>query len=219
MYQLGHRSRRNRLIKLGLAALIIIAVLAIWTGKNYFKTTPTIIKNAQPSTTVVRDNSTLTKSFSEGVFTLSLPQDWKYNCQDPTTIYHSYVFQNSDGTRQLRVYVDNLPTTLAVNRLMPVQAEGNRLTPGNVSDNCTSFTGSTSPNGAAAAKWSGVNFICDTGNYERDVVGTSSPQAVNSVSLNGPTKGTHNLFFTYTDNTAEPNYQIFVSTLNTFKIN
>jgi hypothetical protein len=54
-------------------------------------------------------------------------------------------------------------------------------------------------------------------NYERDVVGTSSPQEINTVTVTGPSTGTHKYFFVYTDNSAEPDYTIFTDALQSFK--
>jgi hypothetical protein len=107
---------------------------------------------------------------------------------------------------------------MGVNLMVPVSASGNRVVPGAVSGNCVNFTSTTNinPNGGSLSKWSDVNFYCDTHNYERDVVGTSSADAINSITLNGPINGTHSFFFTYTDDTSQPDYSIFTNALASF---
>jgi hypothetical protein len=74
------------------------------------------------------------------------------------------------------------------------------------------------PAEATHAKWSGINFLCDLGNYLRDVVGTSSPEGINSVTLTGNTTGKHTLFFMYTDNTPSPDYSTFINALKSFQL-
>ncbi|HVS58715.1 MAG TPA: hypothetical protein VHD60_03175, partial [Candidatus Saccharimonadales bacterium] len=148
------------------------------------------------------------------------PADWKYLGRDRTTVYHPYQWENTannPGSRILAVYVDNVPAALAVNRLLPVDPVSGKLNPGTVSDNCTTFTGQNKlPANDVQAKWSGVSFICDMRNYERDVVGTGSVDGVNIVHLTGPTAGAHTFFFTYTDNTDQPDYSIFTDSVSSF---
>lgn len=169
-------------------------------------------------------SNTPTKTFDEDVFSITLPADWKYLGRDPSIVYHPYRWQSTaqnETGRMLAVYVDNIPVDMAVNRLLPLEVQGDHLMPGPVSDNCTTFTGdgaSDGPSKNVTAKWAGVNFICDMENYERNVVGTGSMQAINSVEFTGQQTGTHPLFFTYTDDTAQPDYTIFSDALSSFKL-
>ena len=77
------------------------------------------------------------------------------------------------------------------------------------------MTGSTT--GKSPAKWESIDFICDSGNYQRDVVGSVSGDGLNNINLTGPTKGPHRYFFTYTDNNSQPDYAIFSEALKSFK--
>lgn len=223
-YHVGkkHISHRKRSIVLAVLLLVLLGVGGIW-AKSYFKANTVISQPPAPVISTVTSNQGPTKPFDEGVFTFSLPADWVYKGQQrQTSPYAPYLFENTKtnpGVEQLEVYVDVIPTTLGVNRVLPVQGEGARVVPTTISDNCADFTGNKVPGSTSTpAKWDGFNFLCDLGNYERDVVGTSSSDGVDVVKLIGPTTGAHSLFFTYTDNGSTPNFNIFTDALTSFRL-
>jgi hypothetical protein len=127
-----------------------------------------------------------------------------------------------DAARRLDVYVGAVPAALAINRLLPVAANDGRLDiTGTVSDNCVNFTDKTAraiATGIASAKWDGVNFICDMGNYERDVVAIGSEQGINTVTLIGASAGRQQVLLVYTDNNANPDYNIFNTIVRSFRL-
>lgn len=221
-YRLGKRpvSHRKRRIVL-LFVVVILVVAGVIAAKNYFKAGTTIGAPPAPVVTSVIDANAPNKLFDEGSFTIKLPSDWKF-VSHQTAGYNIYSWHNTKtnpGVEQLQIYLDTIPTSLGVNRVLPVQANGNQLVPTTVSDNCSTFTGNKVPGPPSTpAKWEGVNFLCDLGNYERDVVGTSSTNGINVVKLVGPTTGAHNLFFAYTDNGPTPDFTIFTSVLQTFRL-
>ena len=221
MYRLGHRPHHKRFVY-SLVLFIALGVVVAAVIVNFPRRDAAIINQAPAYTMSVGGSNEPHKTFDMKVFAFQLPADWKYMGRDPSTIYHPYQWQNTAGNagaEVLAVYVDNIPINLAVNRLLPLAAENDHLVPGTVSDNCTNFTGSGKvPQDDVVAKWSGVNFICDMHNYERDVVGTGSAQAVNSVTLSGKTAGSHKFFFTYTDNNPQPDYNIFTDALSSFAV-
>jgi hypothetical protein len=125
--------------------------------------------------------------FDEGAFEMELPGDWKRLQPDLSGPYKKYSYQaglkNADN-RFLTIYVDGVPPNLAVNKAVAVRGEGATLSHGMVSENCTEFTNPTTPNQlAVTAKWDGVEFLCDLDTKTRNVVGISSPGAVNKVEL------------------------------------
>lgn len=205
---------------------MLILFLLIGTGiwaKSYFKASTTISPPPAPVTSVVTSNQGPTKQFDQGIFSLSLPADWIYKGQQRQTApYAPYLYENTKtntGVEQLEIYVDTIPANLGVNRVLPVQSEGARVVPTTVSDNCAAFTGNKVPGSTSTpAKWDGFDFLCDLGNYERDVVGTSSSDGINTVKLTGPTTGVHQLFFTYTDNGSTPDFNIFTDALSSFRL-
>lgn len=216
--QVSHHKRNVVLLAFGVPMIIAGALFA----KSFFNANTVISPPPPAVVTNVTSNEGPTKQFDEGVFTISLPTDWVYTGrQTEIAPYAPYTWHNTKanpGVEQLAVYVDTIPTNLGVNRVLPVQGEGDRTIPTTVSDTCADFTGNKVPGSATTpAKWDGINFLCDLANYERDVVGTSSADGVNTVKVTGST-GSHQIFFTYTDNGATPNFTIFEDAVSSFRL-
>lgn len=160
--------------------------------------------------------------FNEAVFSMDLPADWKRLQPDIGGNYNQYKYQsgkkNADN-RYLSVYVDKLPLTMAVSREVAVAASGQGLTHGSVSDICTTFT--TQPNARALitpARWDGVSFNCDMASKVGTVIGTSSKEAVNSVTVQNAGFTSHSFFFVYEDDNYTPDYGILYNTLSSFHV-
>jgi hypothetical protein len=221
-YRLGERQVSHRKWYV-LVPVILVALVAggIVAGDHFLKANTSLGPAPPPVTTHITAADGATKRFDEGTFTISLPADWKF-VSHQTAVYNIYTWHNTKvnpGVEQLQVYLDTIPTTLGVNRVLPVQAAGDHVVPTSVSDTCADFTGDKVPGSERTpAKWENVNFLCDLANYERDVVGTSSAQGVNLVKLTGATTGRHNFFFTYTDNGPTPNFTIFTDALQSFRL-
>lgn len=223
VYVVGHRSARRRA---GRAAVIVLIVLLLLVAgafaAKHFLSSDTTISDTPPATTsTVKAPSTNKKHINQQSFSMDLPADWQPTSppDQPYTIYSWHNTTQNKGVRQLNVYVDGAPQ-LAVNRVLPVQANGAELSAaGDVSGNCVDFTPNAKnsrASGSMAAKWQDVKFLCDTANYVRDVVGTSSHDGIDTVKLSGAS-GQHSFFFTYTDNSAVPDYNIFIDALNSFQ--
>lgn len=200
------------------AAVVVSAVVVVRQ-----LTKPNVrIKNAPAVTYVVKAPNSQTKQFNQPLFSIALPIDWQsaHAMQTPEPTYSWRNTTGNAGVRTLEIFVDSTPATFAVNRVLPIESNGASLVlASNVSDNCTGFSNgpTNTQTGQAVAKWAGVNFLCDEANYQRDVVGTSSTQGVNSVTVSGPKTGKHTYFFVYTDNSAEPDYNIFIRALQSFQ--
>jgi hypothetical protein len=166
-----------------------------------------------------------TQHITKGDVALELLTGWN-ETDPPHTPQTIYSWRGGTGTndesRRLDVYFDIMPTTLAVNRLLPVQANGDHLdVTGVTSDNCVNFTDKTAESvqtGRAPSKWGGVNFWCDVANYERDVVAVGSTEGVNTITLTGASKGSHKILLVYTDNSASPDYSIFVAIVRSTRL-
>jgi hypothetical protein len=203
--------------------LILLVFLGSVEVKHLLKKPITIIRNSPGTSTIYYQDDTSITTFNEGIYSINLPSDWVYKGRDTGAIYNPYIFENTSGTtgsRVLDVYVDRLPTSLGVDLLLPVSASANHITIGTLSGKCTDFTSSdksTNANGTLA-RWSGINFICDTSNSKTDVVGTSSSGAINSITLTSPTEGYHSFFFTYTDTNSQPDYSIFTDAVASFTL-
>jgi hypothetical protein len=229
MYHFGSRlapwrNYRKRALTMVIMVLLVVAAIAGWYIDNNSGTT--IIHNAGVKTTTINATPSV-QTFNEPVFTIQLPNDWKL-INHTVSPYDIYTWQDTtkyQDNRNLNLYVDTIPITLAVSRLLPVTAEGDLLQLGELSDACINFTGPPVPSAQAAqslpnqlAKWQGINFICDLSNYNNNSIGTSSQQAINTVTLTGPTTGRHAFFFLYTDHNISPNYTIFTNALLSFRV-
>jgi hypothetical protein len=223
MYQLGKRSKHTeRIATISAVVVVLLLVVAgVSAARHYFKD-ETSLNQAPATTHTVRLSDVATETFQQPTFSIGLPHGWQ-EASPVDSRHHPYSWRGTsseDQTRSLDIYVDDIPTDMAVNRLLPVQADGNQLDSINtVSDNCAGFTGVSDKSdvtGTALAKWSGVKFVCDMGNVTRNVTGTSSPTGINSVGVAGK-QGMHQYFFVYTDNSSSPDYGIFTRALTTFR--
>lgn len=198
--------------------LVIIGLFALHSLRNETSIGPT----PPAITNTVAVNSTKTRNIDEPMFSLSLPADWilASHSEKPQVVYVWESTDKKEAGRSIELYLDTLPKTMGVNRALSVQANGNRITPvGDVSDNCASFTSPTAgqPAVATPAKWGGAAFLCDLGNFERDVVGIVSSDGINELSITGQS-GTHAVFLTFTDNNIQPDFNIFISALQSFRM-
>jgi hypothetical protein len=212
-------SRRRRRIIRGLWLLVIVIVVlgGLWL-KSAMKPN-TVIHDAKPTTTHI--GLLPTQVFHLKMFQINLPQDWKQVTPAVGQAAYSWRGATKDtNARALDIYVDTIPANFAVNRMVPLTANGAGVqTIGGVSSNCSTFTlaSATDPHtGIAPSKWDGIDFLCDMGNYVRNVAGTSSAEGVNTVSVAGPS-GTHKYFFVYTDHSGEPNFDTFTQALQSFQ--
>ena len=175
---------------------------------------------------VVGDNAAK-KTIDEPFYSLQLPGDWKETSRTNNANEQSVTWtttKKDDSQRSLQVFVDMIPATMPVNRMLPLTATGTTLTTGDVSENCATFTQggtldvqkavSLSP---TSARWQGVDFICNLPNVVDNQVGTSSRDGVNQITVTGATKGTHKYFFLYIDRNIQPDYALFLDALTSFR--
>jgi hypothetical protein len=226
MYQLGKRTRQHRRLRRNVKAAISLLAVFLFCLGSYkllnLQTKPdATIQNAPAQTTNVV-TKTAKLHIDNPLFGFDLPAGWKTfkptaNVTPPTFSYRS----DGEQVQLLSIYVDTIPSNLAVNRVVVVTPDANGMSHGGVSDNCTSFTNPTDAEknlGIASGKWQGTNFLCDIGNYERNVVGITSVNGINEVDLTGNTAHTHKFFFTYTDNSINPDFATFYDILDSFKM-
>lgn len=218
------KKRRRRLLWFLLFVIFVTAiVVAVVIILNMLKP-KTVIKQANPTETKVAYEDKTIK-YDQPHFTIEILKDWK-QMPRPAGSYNTYTWKTSDsGTdgEVLTVYEDTIPVNFAVNRVLIVRGETDHLVlDGTASDNCVKYTrdGQSSPGQSGApAKWQDVNFLCDVNNKQRDTIGTSSLDGVNTVILKGTTAGTHKYFFSYSNyNAANPDYQPFYNALNTLRM-
>ena len=222
MYSLRRRQHRHYLGYM----LAVVGAALIVVGVFYARslTSDTKLKQSKPLTYYVPATTPPTAKVEEPLFTVELPTQW-VNAPAPNTPYTAYSWRGADksddNARRLDIYIDTVPLSFAANRLTPVAVVDNHLqTTGPTSDNCSNFTdrSTMAQTGVAPSKWSGVNFLCDLSNYERNVVVAGSTEGVNTITLTGTTTGTHRVLLVYTDNSASPNFAIFAAIIQSFSL-
>lgn len=205
---------------------IILLVVALFYWKFVASPNKTELNNnAKPLVSTVKAGAQNT-DINEKDFSLSLPGKWKLTQKDWDARYHAWQWQLVDAKlaagRWFRVYEDTIPTDYAYNYMLPVTANGGSLTIGTISGICSDFTTTaqtrTNSSGtiAAVAKWQQISFYCDYGRQSLQTVGTSSTEAINTISLTGPSGAKHKYFFLYQDNNINPDLGILANILLTF---
>jgi hypothetical protein len=231
MYRLGKRKKRSKTPIIFGSILLFLLVLGT-AGYSFVKNASrnsTHIKNGAATVRYVSASSSQKSHFDEDNFSINLPAAWKLvNHQvPPASRYNVYTFQGTtavESSRLVAVYVDLIPADLAVNHEISVQAQGSGMSHGTVSDNCANFASDSARNAPQAAasqvsasRWEGVDFLCDIGNYNRNVTGTGAVGATNKVTLTGPGSATHSFFITYTDANINPDYTVLYNLLDSFQ--
>jgi len=230
MYRLGRRSKKHTKRKVWFLILLLLLVIAGAVGFFVYKVLSEPDETITTTQAITREYAPPqgedAKEFNQGIYTITLPSDWVFKGHNETP-YNMYSYQatkkNADN-RWLEVYVDKVPNDVAFNRLLPVIIENNKIVvTGSVSENCVEFTGPQGNPSAAgvpalAAKWQGVDFMCDMSNYTRNVVGVGTVASKHNIALAGPTAGQHVFYFKYIDHNISPDYQILEKALESLSV-
>lgn len=225
-YRLGEPAiRRRHTFKYTVLVLLIMTTAVIaWLYLDTRPGTQIITGNTPTHQSTVGVSTTPMKQINEPLFSLRLPRD--YQEVSRTVTPHRITWQSGDPkttARSLQLYIDTIPTNLAVNRLLPVHSSGNQITAGEVSDNCANFVGPVkmtpqlvSQAKPTPAKWQGIGFICDLPNYLREVVATGTDEGTGPGLLVPGSSGGHRYLFVYTDHTSQPNFMLLRDIVNSF---
>ena len=227
-YRYNHRAvKRHHVVGiiLGIAILMIgvlVMLLMIDVRNNQ---NITVEGTSRVVGQVVGDESG-EQTIEHELFSFTLPSDWKEVSRTDSATEQSITWTGTtdgDSARDLKIYIDTIPSDLPVNRLLSVNVQSSRLLTGTVSANCATFTqgGTIDAQKAtqlqpAQARWEGVDFICNLTNVVENKVGASSAAAINTIPVEGPTKGLHRYFFLYNDQNIQPKYNILSDALNSF---
>lgn len=230
-YKYGRRPGRRRRTRIAIVLLISFAIISGIASLIYMD----IAKNNKdtavdgPGRTVAQsiDSGQDVLRIDEPTFTMELPGGWKQVNRATTVTENSITWQGTkkgEDNRKLTLYVDVIPVTLAVNKLLPVTAVDNTLNIGDVSDNCATFTqkgtldaGKAVNNRDSPAKYKQVDFVCDLAQVVQNKTGTGSTDGINVVNVTGPIKGKHRYFFLFNDQNIQPNLTILTNALKSFK--
>lgn len=225
MYRARTRPKNKKLQRYIWMAIIAVLASIGWLAYNQYSklsTPKTEFKQAKAIYTKV-DYSKNTKKFSHDNFELELPNTW-HVVNLPNGNYRIYSYKSNSGSdgQIIQIYEDSTPTNYAVNRALIVKGQGDKLSiESPISDNCSTYTKNGTPVGqyGAAARWQGIDFLCDMANTTRNVIGTSSTDGINTVNLTSPLTGQkHSYFFSDTANGINPDYSTFINALNSFRV-
>lgn len=226
-----HYRKKRRLKKKWRWAIVVFVVLLLAIGgfiaSDIYRNRSQTATGEAKVTQLTYDNKGPKLTINEPTFTLQVPGDWKEVSRMQTTEQNNITWQATkakEDNRFMTVYIDKIPRSLAINKLLPLEAVGNKLRHGSISDNCVAYTegGELNANSAlhakdTPAKWEEVTFMCDLPKFADNVVGTSSREGINYVSVTGKEKGKHSYFFTYTDHNIRPDYSIFIDIVSSFE--
>lgn len=230
-YKYGHRPGRRRRTRVLIVMAVSLVLLGLAVSFVYFDLRNN--RNTDSAEGVGRtiaqtlDNASQTTLLDDPLFTMEFPSDWKEIRRTNNANEHSITWQatkHREDNRYIKIYIDTIPKSYPVNRMLPLTSRGSTFSVGDISSNCATFTkGGTTEAGRAQflsaenAKWQGVDFICDLAQVTDNEVGTSSVEGINTVSATGPTKGKHSYFFVYTDHNIHPDNTILYNALRSFK--
>lgn len=230
-YKYGRRPGRRRRTRVAIVLLIsflIIGGIASLVYLDLNKSNKNTVVNG-PGRTVAQsvDASQDVLRVDEPTFTMELPGDWKETGRKTTTSENSISWRatkKGEDNRTLTIYIDVIPATIAVNKLLPVSSVGSSLDFGDVSDNCATFTQKGSldtsqavKNQDSPAKYKQIDFICDLAQVVQNKTGTGSTDGINKVYVTGPAKGKHAYFFMFNDQNIQPNLTILTNAIKSFK--
>ena len=220
------RSRKKLLIEFiaVLLAIFIVAAFLVWFFIFRGGTQSSASFNKTGGTVAVVEAATI--EFTVDEFKILLPEGWELlGKQNPyyNQLYYEFQSKVKDyDNRWLKVFVDVIPQDYALNKLLPITVEGNKLKPGIMSDDCKTFTGAPKPGSGQTsaqtwkATWENVTFICNM-QSQQNHVGTASAADGYNVPVTGPAKGTHKYFFVYIDHNVRPDTSILTDAVKSFE--
>ncbi len=167
-------------------------------------------------------------TIDQPTYTMELPGSWKELKRVNNDVENSVSWISTtkgDDNRWITLYVDRTPPNIAVNKLLPVRVEGNRLIYGNISDNCAGFTKDGTFNAGQAvklpptmAKWQGIDFLCNLPRVVDNETGTGTQgDGLNTTFVTGPKSGKHRYFFVYTDRNIQAKNNVFLDAVDSFR--
>lgn len=224
MYRIGEKSHHRTKVYLLLLFLLVGLIIGGSIAAQSLLKPDTQLSQADGVIRHVDVVTAETKQITEPLFIMRLPDDWKpvKPRYIPRAQYSWQGTGKDDTSRWLDLYIDDIPSKMAVNRMIPLSSSGGKIVVNDdVSDNCVNFTDERAVDartGTVPAKWSGVTFICDAANSLRNLTGTGSSEGVNTLTLKGNTTGKHRVFFVYTDHSGSPDYTPFTDALNSFEL-
>lgn len=226
-YSHHHRQHKQHNLKLGIVVLSVLASVGVIVMVGMFiyndlRLNQSEAVEGQERTVSQVLGNTDTKFIDEQNFSFELPGDWREIDRATTDRERSITWQatlRNEDNRYLTLHINTIPDD-AVVRLLPVTVNGSRMQRGQLSGNCSSFTGLQEQSGSRSlARWEDVDFVCDTSNrVNTNIIGTGQGgQPQNTIEVTGESSGTNQYFFLYKDQNIRPNFDILYSAVNSFR--
>lgn len=226
MYVINNQNyKRKILIKYFLFGILFLAIIGVVIWFFFYKNNDNSASFTTPGVNVA-NVKVETKDFENEYFKITLPTTWvDLGRKNPYSYEVYYEFQNTlkdYDNRWVRVYVDVIPETQAITKLLPVTVVDNHLVPGELSDTCRSFNGAPaegSSQGAAqtwVANWQGIEFNCNM-NIAENFIGTASSNEGYGVTLANQNGSNHKYFIVYIDHNIHPDNNFIIDVVNSFE--
>ena len=209
-------ARRSRL-RLALISLSVLIVLIIgFVVYDSLRSKPNVAQVAPATSTL--GSQTERQVFNEPEFRFTADTTWE-KLPPVDDSYNAYRYQSSsDGLarRQLTIYVNNLPKKYAVPYVLPVEVNGNKITPLATSPKCSEIQPVKSNRNDVELSWAGVEFLCDPDGTAPEVATSHNKMGYN-LRITGESGATNTYFFVFRDSQSSPNLQTFGELLRTFE--
>lgn len=205
-----HR-RTVKILSLLLLMIICGVLVFIW-----YVTRPD--DSYKPQGDLRADNFNPFKTFKTPDFTFQTDKSWDYVKDDSGP--GKFVYRSSKGNivmRDMTVYVDSLPKNLLLTYVLPVEANGNSLLPGNVSDHCKTYIKGLKPgeNNPVEATVESVRIRCQVDGTSA-TVGTGQKNGSYQIDLAGKSGENKKYFLLYHDLQYTPNLDTFTNIVRSF---
>jgi hypothetical protein len=226
MYVINSQNYRRKIfIKYLLFGVLFLALIGLVVWFLFYKNNDSSASFTTPGTNVA-NVKVATRDFENEYFKITLPTTWvDLGRQNPFSYEVYYEFQNTlkdFDNRWVRVYVDVVPNTQAVTRLLPVTVVDNHLVPGELSDTCWSFSGAPAEGSSQSAaqfwiaNWQGIEFNCNM-NVGENFMGTASSNEGYGVTLINQDGTSHKYFIAYIDHNIHPDNNFIIDVVNSFE--
>jgi hypothetical protein len=200
------KRRRFKVAVWALAGTLVVAVLLIiWDGLR----SDTTVTNQTPPQT--RGATFEQAVFDEEHFKLTADSTWQKIESREQTPYHYQSYEDGLAKRDLRIYVNNLPSEFPVTLVLPIEIDGSKVIPLTVSPRCSALVKDKKSRRDQTTQWAGVSFLCDPDSPQY-IIGTSHNEDGYLAKIND-----NKFFFVYRDLEVEPQLATFSNLLRNFE--
>lgn len=157
---------------------------------------------------------------NEEFFSMTLPEGWRETSRSNTKKERSITWQASSapqGSGQLKLYIDTIPTSMAVTKLLPLTVAEGGLASGQISSDCGGLKGAKPKREKPQQlTWKSVKFLCDVPGAQAKI-GTGTKGAINTTTVPGKQGGKHKYFFVYSDESAQSDSRALIAAISSFQ--